>query len=86
MYWSVSDTAEFGGYTRGPRLINDATRAEMRKILGEIQDGTFAREWVAEDDAGRPNFTRLQKQGVDHQIEIVGAKLRGLMSWVAPPA
>jgi len=77
--YSISDT-------RGPRVITPAVKDEMRKILGEIQDGTFAREWVAEDDAGRPNFTRLQKQGVDHQIEVVGAKLRGLMSWVAPPA
>jgi ketol-acid reductoisomerase len=84
--FSISDTAEYGDLTRGPRVITPAVKDEMRKILGEIQDGTFAREWVAEDDAGRPNFTRLQKQGVDHQIEVVGAKLRGLMSWVAPPA
>jgi ketol-acid reductoisomerase len=84
--YSISDTAEYGDLTRGPRVITPAVKDEMRKILGEIQDGTFAREWVAEDDAGRPNFTRLQKQGVDHQIEVVGAKLRGLMSWVAPPA
>jgi ketol-acid reductoisomerase len=84
--YSISDTAEYGDLTRGPRVINAAVKDEMRKILGEIQDGTFAREWVAEDDAGRPNFTRLQKQGEDHQIEQVGAKLRSLMSWVAPPA
>jgi ketol-acid reductoisomerase len=67
-------------------VITPAVKDEMRKILGEIQDGTFAREWVAEDDAGRPNFTRLQKQGEEHPIEQVGAKLRALMSWVAPPA
>jgi ketol-acid reductoisomerase len=84
--YSISDTAEYGDLTRGPRVINAAVKDEMRKILGEIQDGTFAREWVAEDDAGRPNFSRLQKQGEDHQIEQVGAKLRSLMSWVAPPA
>jgi ketol-acid reductoisomerase len=84
--YSISDTAEYGDLTRGPRVITPAVKDEMRKILGEIQDGTFAREWVAEDDAGRPNFTRLQKQGEDHSIEQVGAKLRGLMSWVAPPA
>jgi ketol-acid reductoisomerase len=84
--FSISDTAEYGDLTRGPRVITPAVKDEMRKILGEIQDGTFAREWVAEDDAGRPNFTRLQKQGEEHSIEQVGAKLRGLMSWVAPPA
>ena len=54
----------------------------MKKILGEIQDGTFAREWVAEDDNGRPNFTKLQREGQEHPIEVVGEKLRGLMSWV----
>ena len=58
----------------------------MKKILGEIQDGTFAREWVAEDEAGRPNFTRLQKEGATHPIEEVGEKLRGLMSWVGSKA
>ena len=84
--FSISDTAEYGDLTRGPRVITPAVKDEMRKILGEIQDGTFAKEWVAEDDAGRPNFTRLQKQGEEHSIEQVGAKLRGLMSWVAPPA
>jgi ketol-acid reductoisomerase len=84
--YSISDTAEYGDLTRGPRVITPAVKEEMRKILGEIQDGSFAREWVAEDDAGRPNFTRLQKQGEEHPIEQVGAKLRALMSWVAPPA
>jgi ketol-acid reductoisomerase len=84
--YSCSDTAEYGDLTRGPRVITPAVKDEMRKILAEIQDGTFAREWVAEDEAGRPNFNRLQKQGEEHQIEQVGAKLRGLMSWVAPPA
>jgi ketol-acid reductoisomerase len=84
--FSISDTAEYGDLTRGPRVITPAVKDEMRKILGEIQDGTFAREWVAEDDAGRPNFTRLQKQGEEHSIEQVGARLRGLMSWVTPPA
>jgi ketol-acid reductoisomerase len=57
----------------------------MKKILGEIQDGTFAKEWVAEDDNGRPNFTALRKKGKEHPIEEVGAKLRGLMSWVDRP-
>ena len=84
--FSISDTAEYGDLTRGPRVINAATKAEMKKILGEIQDGTFAREWVAEDDNGRPNFTKLQREGQEHPIEVVGEKLRGLMSWVGEKA
>jgi ketol-acid reductoisomerase len=84
--FSISDTAEYGDLTRGPRVITAQTKDEMRKILGEIQDGTFAREWVAEDEAGRPNFTRLQKEGAEHPIEQVGEKLRGLMSWVGSKA
>jgi len=84
--FSISDTAEYGDLTRGPRVVNAATKAEMKKILGEIQDGTFANEWVAEDEAGRPNFTRLQKEGTEHPIEEVGEKLRGLMSWVGEKA
>jgi ketol-acid reductoisomerase len=82
MRWSISDTAEYGDYSRGPRLINDATKAEMKKILGEIQDGTFAREWIAEDDAGRPQFDKYRAEGAAHPVEEVGAKLRGLMSWI----
>jgi ketol-acid reductoisomerase len=84
--FSISDTAEYGDLTRGPRVITSATKDEMRKILGEIQDGSFAREWVAEDDAGRPTFSRLQKEGQEHPIEQVGEKLRGLMSWVGTKA
>jgi ketol-acid reductoisomerase len=85
MRYSISDTAEFGDVTRGPRVITDATREEMKKILGEIQDGSFAKEWVGEDDAGRPNFQKLVEQGEQHPIEEVGKKLRGLMSWVDRP-
>jgi len=85
MRYSVSDTAEYGDVTRGPRVINSAVKDEMRKILGEIQSGEFAREWIAEDDAGRPNFTKLQQQGAEHPIEEVGKKLRGMMSWVDRP-
>ncbi len=84
--FSISDTAEYGDLTRGPRIITPATKDAMRAILAEIQDGSFAREWVAEDDAGRPNFTRLQKEGQEHPIEQVGEKLRGLMSWVGTKA
>src|SRR5437763_2496550 len=83
--YSVSDTAEHGDLTRGPRVISPAVKAEMKKILGEIQDGTFAREWVAEDEAGRPNFTKLEEAGAQHPIEEVGKKLRDLMSWVDRP-
>ena len=84
MYWSVSDTAEYGGYTRGPRLVDERTREEMRRILGEIQDGSFARELVEEFDAGQPNFKKRREAEQAEQIEQVGAKLRPLMSWLNP--
>jgi ketol-acid reductoisomerase len=79
---SISDTAEYGDYTRGPRIVTDATKAEMRKILAEIQSGEFAREWVAEDDAGRPAYKKYAEEGAAHPIEEVGAKLRPMMSWI----
>jgi ketol-acid reductoisomerase len=82
MYWSVSETAEYGGYTRGPRIVTDATKAEMKKILGEIQDGTFAKEWMAEYDAGLPNYKRYYAEHVDHPIEATGRTLRPMMSWI----
>jgi ketol-acid reductoisomerase len=82
MRWSISDTAEYGDYTRGPRVVTDATKAEMKRILGEIQDGTFAREFIAEDDAGRPNFEKYRAEAAAHPIEAVGERLRGLMSWI----
>jgi ketol-acid reductoisomerase len=85
MRYSISDTAEYGDLTRGPRVINAAVKEEMKKILGEIQDGTFANEWVAEDEAGRNNYKKLQAEGEQHPIEEVGKKLRGLMSWVDRP-
>jgi ketol-acid reductoisomerase len=82
MYWSVSETAEYGGYTRGPRLITDQTRAEMKKILGEITDGSFATEWMAEYDSGLPNHKRLYQENTEHRVEQTGAKLRPMMSWI----
>ena len=82
---SVSDTAEYGDYTRGPRIVNQATKAEMRRILDEVRSGAFAKEWVEEDDNGRPNFTRLREAGRDHQIERTGAPLRAMMSWLRRP-
>ncbi len=82
MRWSISDTAEYGDYTRGPRVITPAVKAEMVKILGEIQDGTFAREWVAEDEAGRPQYNKYVVEGANHPIERVGAQLRPMMAWI----
>jgi ketol-acid reductoisomerase len=82
MRWSISDTAEYGDYTRGPRIITDQTKAEMKRILGEIQDGTFAREFIAEDDNGKQNFDKYRAEAAAHPIEEVGTRLRGLMSWI----
>jgi ketol-acid reductoisomerase len=82
MYWSVSETAEYGGYTRGPRIVTDATKTEMKKILGEIQDGEFAREWMAEYDAGLPNYKQYYKENTEHPIEVTGRALRPMMSWI----
>jgi ketol-acid reductoisomerase len=81
MRYSISDTAEYGDYTRGPRLITEETRAEMRRILEEIQNGSFAREWLAENRAGRPEFERLRQADRDHEIERVGQVLRAMMPW-----
>jgi ketol-acid reductoisomerase len=86
MWQVVSDTAEYGGLTRGSRVVGDAARAEMKQILTEIQDGTFARQWVAEDEAGRADFEQHRKDAGAHPAEEVGARLRGLMSWVPDPA
>jgi ketol-acid reductoisomerase len=81
MRYSISDTAEYGDYTRGPRVITDETRAEMRRMLDEIQNGSFAKEWLAENRAGRPKFERLRQVDKDHEIERVGAALRAMMPW-----
>src|ERR1700710_1613096 len=82
MRYSISNTAEYGDYTRGPRVVNDDTRAEMKKILGEIQDGTFAREWIAENRAGQENFKRIRAEQADTQVEHVGKELRSHMDWI----
>jgi ketol-acid reductoisomerase len=82
MRWSISDTAEYGDYTRGPRIVDAGTKAEMRRILDEIRSGEFAREWVAEDDAGRPQFAKYRDESAAHPIEEVGGRLRSLMSWI----
>ncbi|HZT66100.1 MAG TPA: ketol-acid reductoisomerase, partial [Acidimicrobiales bacterium] len=83
MRFSISDTAEYGDLTRGPRVINPAVRAEMEKILEEIRSGKFAEEWVAEHRAGRPRFNELRQAGREHPIEKVGAELRGMMPWIS---
>jgi ketol-acid reductoisomerase len=82
MRYSISNTAEYGDLTRGPRIITDETKREMKKILGEIQDGSFAREWILENMANKPSFNALRRQGSEHQIETVGEKLRSMMSWI----
>ena len=82
MRYSLSDTAEYGDLTRGPRIINENVRETMREILAEIQSGDFAREWILENQASRPVFNALQRQGKEHLIETVGKDLRGMMSWI----
>ena len=85
MRYSVSDTAEYGDLTRGDRVIADPTRQAMAKILADIQSGDFAREWIAEDDAGRPNFERLRAAAASSRVETVGRPLRQMMSWLDAP-
>lgn len=82
MNYSVSDTAEYGGLTRGPRVVNEESKAEMKKILGEIQSGEFAREWLAECAAGGPNMDRLRNADSAHSVEQVGVGLRAMMPWL----
>jgi ketol-acid reductoisomerase len=82
MNYSISDTAEYGEMSRGPRIIPPQTKAEMERILGEIRSGEFAREWIAENEAGRPNFNRMREQAAAHPIEKVGAELRAMMPWI----
>lgn len=82
MRYSISDTAEYGDLTRGKRIITEETRTEMKRILKEIQDGTFAREWILENMTGRPVFNALARKEANHLIEVVGKKLRGMMPWL----
>ena len=82
MRHSISNTAEFGDVTRGPRIVTEETKKEMKKILSEIQEGKFAKEWILENKAGRPMFNALVAKDKNHQIEQVGAKLRKLMKWI----
>lgn len=79
---SISDTAEYGDYTRGPRVINELVREEMRQILEEIRNGSFATEWILENQAGRPSFNSMKRREAEHPIEVVGKQLRGMMPWL----
>ena len=83
MRYSISDTAEYGDLTRGPRVITPETKEVMKEILGEIQSGQFADEWIAESESGRETYHRLQQEGKDHPIEVVGAQLRSMMPWIS---
>ena len=82
MRYSISDTAEYGDYTRGPKVIDDHVRQSMKQILGNIQSGAFAREWILENQAGRPSFMALRRQNAEHPIEQVGKDLRSMMPWL----
>lgn len=82
MRYSISDTAEYGDYTRGPKVIDDHVKQSMRQILGNIQSGAFAREWILENQAGRPSFMALRRQNAEHPIEQVGKELRAMMPWL----
>ena len=83
MRYSISNTAEYGDYTRGPRVIGPAVRAEMKRILEDIQSGRFARDWVQECQAGQPSFKAMRRRAAEHPIEAVGANLRAMMPWIA---
>ena len=82
MHEFISETAAYGDLTRGPRVVDDATKSRMKEILTEIQDGTFARQWIDENDAGQPEYKRLMQEDLDHPIEKVGKELRGHMDWL----
>ena len=83
MRYSISNTAEFGDYKTGPRIVTDETRAEMRRILADIQEGRFARDWVLENKAGQVSFKAMRRRQAEHGIEQVGERLRGMMPWIA---
>ncbi len=82
MRYSISNTAEYGDYTRGPRIVDERVKAEMKKVLSEIQSGQFAREFVLENQAGKPGFTAMRRQEANHPIEAVGKDLRAMFSWL----
>ncbi|MDB5393821.1 MAG: ketol-acid reductoisomerase [Rhodospirillales bacterium] len=83
MRYSISNTAEYGDYTRGPRIVTDETKKEMKKILNEIQTGQFVRDFMVENAVGQPSFKAMRRRSAEHQIEEVGGKLRAMMPWIA---
>jgi ketol-acid reductoisomerase len=83
MRYSISNTAEYGDYTRGPRVITPETKAEMKRILDDIQSGRFARDWVLENKAGQASFKAMRRRAAEHEIEQVGERLRGMMPWIS---
>jgi len=83
MRYSISNTAEYGDYVSGPRIIDDGVKERMRAVLDDIQSGRFAREWMLENTAGRPSFKAMRRRAAEHDIEVVGEKLRGMMPWIA---
>jgi ketol-acid reductoisomerase len=83
MRYSISNTAEYGDYTRGPRIVTEETKKEMKRVLDDIQSGRFARDWVLECQAGQPSFKAMRRRSAEHPIEEVGAKLRAMMPWIA---
>jgi ketol-acid reductoisomerase len=80
--WSVSDTAEYGDYVTGPRIVTDETRAAMAEVLWDIQSGKFARDWILENRAGQPSFKAMRRIQAEHFIEEVGAEMRGMFAWL----
>ena len=83
MRYSISNTAEYGDYTRGPRIITDETRQEMKRVLEDIQSGKFARDWMLENQVGQTSFRAMRRRAAEHPIEEVGAKLRDMMPWIS---
>ena len=86
MRYSISNTAEYGDYIAGPRIVTDATKAEMKRVLADIQSGRFARDWVLENKADQPSFKAMRRRLAEHQIEQVGEKLRAMMPWIGKNA
>jgi ketol-acid reductoisomerase len=86
MRYSISNTAEYGDYTRGPRIVTEETKREMKRILDDIQSGRFARDWMLENQAGQPGFKAMRKRAAGHMIDKVGEKLRAMMPWISKNA
>jgi ketol-acid reductoisomerase len=84
MRYSVSDTAEYGDYVSGPRIVDERVKRSMKQVLAEIQDGSFAERWIDENEHGRANFLRMREEHATHELETVGTSLRGMMSWLEP--